>query len=324
MPTPSRVAPDAATPPASGGDAADGDDVRDFLRYIADGRQLSAHTVSAYRRDLAQFCAYLGARHPDGWRWAEVDRLALRGWLGRMGSQGLARRTIARKLSAVRSFFRYLHREDLIEANPARAVRSPKLERTLPGWLGRGELDRLFDLAEARAAEGGFRAVRDLAIVETLYATGIRLSELRGLDVRRVDLLADQVKVLGKGSKERIVPLGRSAATALRRYELRRSEVLARTGGDREALFLSERGKRLSARQLQNIVSALLDTAAEGAGLSTHSMRHSFATHLLDAGADLMAVKELLGHASLSTTRIYTHTSTERLKRVYDQAHPRA
>ncbi|HUH11813.1 MAG TPA: tyrosine recombinase [Longimicrobiales bacterium] len=300
------------------------DDVRDFLRYIADARQLSVHTVSAYRRDLAQFCAYLAGRHPDGWRWTEVDRLALRGWLGHMGAQGLARRTIARKLSAVRSFFRYLHREDLIEANPARAVRSPKLERTLPGWLGRGELDRLFDLAEARAAEGGFRAVRDLAIVETLYATGIRLSELRGLDMAMVDLLGDQVKVLGKGSKERIVPLGRSATTALRRYELRRAEVVAKSGGDREALFLSERGKRLSARQLQNVVAALLEAAAEGAGLSTHSMRHSFATHLLDAGADLMAVKELLGHASLSTTRIYTHTSTERLKRIYDQAHPRA
>lgn len=296
--------------------------VREFLRHIADGRQLSPHTVAAYRRDLAQFDEFLSAR--GGTSWEDVGRVELRAWLAHLGARGLSRRTIARKLSALRGFFRFLHREGVVDANPVRAVRSPKLEKTLPSWLSRPEVDRLFGLAEMRAGEGGFRAARDLAILETLYATGMRLSELRGLDVEDVDLLGDQLKVLGKGSKERILPLGRAAAAALRRYELRREEVLAEKGGDRAALFVSQQGRRLSARQLQNIVAGALRAAAEGAGLSTHSVRHSFATHLLDAGAELLAVKELLGHASLSTTRIYTHTSTERLKRIYDQAHPRA
>ncbi|HEX7117687.1 MAG TPA: tyrosine recombinase XerC [Longimicrobiales bacterium] len=301
--------------------------IAEFVRHLADGRQLSPHTVAAYRRDLDEFDAFLARYYgaEEEWTWGGVDRLALRAFLAHLSRRGLSKRTIARKLSAVRSFFRWLHREERIEANPARAVRSPKLERHLPAWLGRGDVERVFTLAENRAAEGGFRGARDLAIVETLYATGMRVSELHGLDLDDLDLIADQARVRGKGRKERIVPLGRSAVTALRRYELRRAEVLARrVGGDRRAVFISERGKRLSIRQLQNIVGGFLDAVAEDAGLSTHSVRHTFATHLLDAGADLMAVKELLGHASLSTTRIYTHTSKERLKRVYDRAHPRA
>lgn len=300
--------------------------IAEFIRHLADGRQLSSHTVVAYRRDLTEFAAFL-ARYYGGeeWTWGGVDRLALRAFLADMSRRGLSRRTIARKLSAVRSFFRWLHREEVVEANPARAVRSPKLERHLPGWLSRGDMERVLQLAENRAAEGGFRGARDLAIVETFYSTGMRLSELQGLDMQDLDLLGDQAQVRGKGRKERIVPLGRHAVTALRRYELRRAEVLARcVGGDRRAVFISERGQRLSVRQIQNIVRSFLDAVAEEAGLSTHSLRHTFATHLLDAGADLMAVKELLGHASLSTTRIYTHTSKERLKRVYNQAHPRA
>ena len=166
--------------------------------------------------------------------------------------------------------------------------------------------------------------MRDHAILEVFYASGMRLSELQQLDITDVDTIADQVKVLGKGRKERIVPIGRAAVQALRRYEPRRDEVLRRTGRERKALFVSERGRRLSTRQVQTIVSGFLAQVADDDALSTHSLRHSFATHLLDAGADLMAVKELLGHASLSTTRIYTHTSKERLKKVYQQAHPRA
>lgn len=300
--------------------------VDEYLRHIASGRHLSPNTIAAYRRDLTEFLDYLAGRFgAEEWTWDGVDRLVLRSYLGHLSRRGLARRSIARKLSALRSFFRFLHREEIVEANPARAVRSPKLERTLPGWLGRADIEKLFALAELRAAENTFRGTRDLAIIETFYATGVRLSELRGLDMADVDLIGDQIKVLGKGRKERIVPLGSAAVRALRRYEPRRAEVLARTGSrERNAVFISERGRRLSARQLQGIVCALLDTVAENAGLSTHSLRHSFATHMLDAGADLLAVKELLGHASLSTTRIYTHTSKERLKRVYDQAHPRA
>src|SRR5690606_2081540 len=197
--------------------------IGEYLRHIADGRQLSPHTVAAYRRDLTDFSTFLDRYYgEDGWTWDGVDRLALRGFLAELHRRGLARRTIARKLSAVRSFFRWLHREELVDANPARAVRSPKLDRTLPGWLTRADVKKLFALAEARAAEGGFRGARDLAIVETFYATGVRVSELQQLDWPDVDLVGDQLRVRGKGRKERIVPLGRAAVTALRRYELRR------------------------------------------------------------------------------------------------------
>ncbi|MDX1673832.1 MAG: tyrosine recombinase XerC [Longimicrobiales bacterium] len=296
----------------------------EYLRYIEEGRQLSPNTVAAYRRDLTQFRRWLDTQYPE-WEWPDVDRLDLRSYLGHLNRRGLARRTISRKLSAVRTFYRWLHREELVEANPARTVRSPKLDRKLPAWLTRSDVDRMFVLAENRAAEGGFRGARDLAILETFYATGMRVSELQGLDLADIDLVGDQVKVRGKGRKERIVPLGGAAVRGLRRYEPRRREVLAASGGpDRDALFVSGNGTRLSTRRIQDIVQGFLDAVADDGELSTHSLRHSFATHLLDAGADLMAVKELLGHASLSTTRIYTHTSKERLKRVYRDAHPRA
>jgi integrase/recombinase XerC len=299
----------------------------EFLRGLEHGRQLSPHTVTAYRRDLDDLVAFLH-RHfkHELWEWTEVDRSALRGYLAELSRRGLARRSIARKLSATRSFFRYMHREQLVDANPARTVRSPKLEKTLPAWLTRLEVERLFDVAQHGSAENTFRGTRDHAIVELFYATGMRLSELHGLDMSQLDLVGDQARVMGKGRKERIVPLGRPAVAALRRYEIRRNEVAGRAGAraDRNAVFLSQRGSRLSARQIQNIVRGFLDKVADDAGVSTHSLRHSFATHLLDAGADLMAVKELLGHVSLSTTRIYTHIAKERLKQVYDQAHPRA
>jgi integrase/recombinase XerC len=298
-----------------------------YLRSIEHGRQLSGHTVAAYRRDLEEFAAFLDRQAGvGGWSWEAVDRLLLRGWLAELSRRGLARRSIARKVSAARSFFRYLHREGIVDANPARAVRSPKLERTLPAWLTRAEIELLFDAAQHRSAENTFLGTRDHAIVELFYATGMRLSELHGLDTAQLDLVSDQARVIGKGRKERIVPLGRPSVLALRRYELRRRDVLAAAGPDaeRQAVFLSQRGRRLSRRQIQNVVRAFLDRIADDAGLSTHSLRHSFATHLLDAGADLVAVKELLGHVSLSTTRIYTHIAKERLKKVYDQAHPRA
>ncbi len=297
-----------------------------YLRNIADGRQLSVHTVAAYRRDLLELSAFLDQYfHTESWDWAGVDRLALRGFLGQLARRRLSRRSIARKLSAARSFFRWLHREEFVEANPARAVRSPRLERTLPGWLTRSETDRLFEVAENRSAENTFSGVRDHAMLELFYAAGLRLSELCALDTVDVDLVGDQVKVKGKGRKERIVPLGRAAVQALRRWEPRRAEAAAAgDAADRKALFLSAHGRRLSRRRVQAIVSERLHAASDDSKLSTHSLRHTFATHMLDEGADLLAVKELLGHASLSTTRIYSHTSRERLKRVYEKAHPRA
>jgi integrase/recombinase XerC len=301
-------------------------DVLRFLRHLEDGRQLSPHTIRAYRKDLAELVVYIDRdRAGKAWDWTTVDRLVLRSYLGHLSRRGLARRSIARKLSTIRSFYRFLNVTGVVEANPARAVRSPKLERRLPAWLSLAEIESAFSIAEARAAQGGFLPTRDLAILETFYATGTRLSELHGLDMSDLDLVGEQVKLRGKGRKERIVPIGRTAAIALRRYELRRAELLTTArNGDPHAVFLSQRGKRLSLRQIQYSVGRILEHAAEQNGVSAHSLRHTFATHLLDAGADLLAVKELLGHASLSTTRIYTHTSTERLKRVYDSAHPRA
>jgi integrase/recombinase XerC len=301
--------------------------VEAYLKVLTHERQLSEHTVAAYRRDLGDLSSflteYLGT--PE-WTWEGVDRLTLRSFLGWCLRRGLSRRTIGRKLSAVRGFFRFLHLEDRLPANPARAVRAPKAEKRLPGHLSRPETDAIFRLAETAAAENTLQGTRTLLILELLYGSGLRLSELYGLVPGNLDRRAHQVRVEGKGRKERIVPLTKRALEALARYEPRRSEALEKgTQGERgEALLVNARGGRLSTRSIQRSVRDLLEKAASDEGLSVHSLRHSFATHLMDAGADLMAVKELLGHVSLSTTQIYTHTSKERLKAVYKQAHPRS
>ena len=317
---PEPAAGEAPSPPLA-------PEVEAFLTHIRDERDLSPNTVAAYTRDLAEFGRFLGQYYGRGdWSWGGVDRLAMRGFLAHLARRGLSRRTSARMLSAVRSFYRFLHREEQVDANPARAVGSPKLDRHLPAYLDRGQVERLFDRAMARAMEGRHGDVRTLAILELFYSTGMRLAELQGIDRRDLDLPSQQVKVRGKGRKERIVPIGDHAALALRRYEARRDELARRLGpaADRAAFFLNDRGRRLGRRAIQHAVGRLLETVDEDAGLSVHSLRHTFATHLLDAGADLRAVQELLGHASVATTQIYTHTSVERLKAVYQQAHPRA
>ncbi|HEX8273824.1 MAG TPA: tyrosine recombinase XerC [Longimicrobiaceae bacterium] len=298
-----------------------------FLRWVGEERQLSPRTLRAYTDDLREFEAFLTTYYgtPE-WTWGGIDRLAIRSFMGDcVGRRGLAKRSVARKLSAVRSFFRFLHVEGTVEANPARSVRSPKRERTLPGFLTREQMETVIEYAEARADHGTLLGLRDLAIVELFYGTGMRLSELQALDLADLDLVSERARVMGKGRKERIVPLGRMAIAALRRYyEVRDARTQDTPGADPRAVFVGQAGRRLSARQIQNVIGKLLDGVAEDSGVSTHSLRHSFATHLVDAGADLVAVKELLGHASLSTTQIYTHTSRERLKAVYRQAHPRA
>ncbi len=302
-------------------------DIRAFLTHLEKERDLSAHTLRAYGRDLADLERYLRETHGvDGWNWEDVDRLELRGFLGYLTRRGLSKRSVSRELSAVRTFFRFLHREDRVESNPTRAVASPKLEKYLPAWLDLGQVERLFDLAESRAMEGDFRSVRNLAIIELFYSTGMRLSELQGINRGDLDLIAQQVKVRGKGKKERIIPVGDRASLALRNYEAKRDELERQLGArvDRRAWFLSPTGRRLSVRAIQAAVTGLLKKIDEDSGLSTHSLRHSFATHLLNAGADLRAVQELLGHASISTTQIYTHTSVAHLREVYRKAHPRA
>ncbi len=303
------------------------DAVAGFLTFLEKERDVSPNTVRAYRRDLEGLQAFLqGHLGVEAVAWEQVDRLAMRAWLAHLARRGLSKRSSARMLSAARSFFRFLHRADVVEANPARAVGSPKLERHLPGHLDRGQVETMLTAAATRAQEGRFTDVRDLAILELFYTAGLRHAELRGIDRRDLDLLGGVVKVRGKGRKERIVPVGAPAQRALREYERVRDALLSRVGtaGDRTAWFLSSRGKRISARALHDAVVARLSEVDEGAGLSAHALRHTFATHLLDGGADLRAVQELLGHASITTTQIYTHTSVERLQQVHRQAHPRA
>lgn len=298
-----------------------------FLRHLEDARDLSPNTVAAYRRDLTDLEAfvavYLGR---DDFRWRDVTRGVIRAFLGEAGRRGLAPRSVARKLSAARAFLGHLRREGELSSNPAESVRGPKLDRTLPTHIRAGEAQALFDWAEAAAeaeasAGTGLTATRLLAMLELLYGSGLRLSELASLNLDSVDVERGQLRVLGKGRKERVTPVTRSAARALAHYLPRRLEF-ARPGEC--ALFLNRHGGRLSTRYIQRCVRDAVADYAGAAGVSVHSLRHSFATHLLDSGADLMAVKELLGHESLSTTQIYAHTSKERLRRVYKAAHPRA
>lgn len=295
----------------------------EFLEFAEKERQYSPNTVKAYARDLERFVAFCDAHYGGVWSWSTVDRTGVRGFLGELQRSGLTKRSTARALSSIRSFYRYLQLNGLVGANIAKAARVPRIDKRLPTHLGRQQMDDLFDLAEARASEDDFLALRDLAMLELFYATGMRLAELSGLDIDRVDLLGDQVKVVGKGRKERLVPLGSQASRALRRYYPVRDKVLEDQGLRQAAVFVSGRGRRLTARTVQRRMQALFAAVGETEA-RVHSLRHTFATHLLDAGADLRAVQELLGHASLSTTQIYTHTSVERLKKVYRDAHPRA
>src|SRR5215207_1794867 len=298
-------------------------EVTEFLTHVEKERGQSPHTVKAYGRDLEAFTEFCDRHYAGAWTWTTVDRLGLRGFLGELQRRGLSKRSAARALSAVRSLYRYLQENHGVPNNIARAARVPKLDKRLPTYMDREQTEALFAWAEARAETGDFASTRDLAILELFYSTGIRLSELSGMNLEDLDLLSDQARVRGKGRKERIVPVGSRAVLALRRYLNLREELVSRVRGDRRAVFVTRRGRRLGPRGVQRVVHAMFD-AVGGDGLRVHSLRHTFATHMLDAGAELRAVQELLGHASLSTTQIYTHTSVERLKKVYNQAHPRA
>lgn len=297
--------------------------VEDFLDHLGRERDQSPNTVKAYRRDLEAFMTFAGEFHGGEWTWAGVDRLALRGFLGEFERRKLTRRSAARALSALRSFYRFLQQHHGVTNGVARAARIPKIEKRLPTYLLKTQTDAVFATAAAGAESGEFLGVRDQAMIELFYSSGLRLSELAQADLADLDLLSNQIRVRGKGRKERIVPVGRQAERALRTWLEYRERIPIAARSERGALFISPRGRRLSARSVQRRVHGLY----RGAGVEgqrVHSLRHTFATHLMDAGADLRAVQELLGHASLGTTQIYTHTSVERLKDVYRKAHPRA
>jgi integrase/recombinase XerC len=286
--------------------------IEQFCSYLENERNASAHTVSAYRSDLGQFEAFLAGQDnctPEG-----VDHLTVRRYLAQL-HKGLTKSSIGRKLSAVRALFRYLLREGRLERNPAELVSAPKKEQRVPFHLN---IDQVTALVSAPKATSGL-PLRDRAVLETLYSCGIRVSELTGMNVGDLDLDGATARVLGKGSKERIVPVGSFARTALAAYLKER--------GDPEGsapLILNARGGRLTRRSVGRIVDAHMLLIASMRKVSPHTLRHSFATHLLEGGADLRAIQELLGHASLSTTQKYTHVSIDRLMEVYDKAHPKA
>ena len=286
-----------------------------FLRYLERERNASPHTVRAYADDLAQLAEYLRAELGRAPRPEDVDHLLVRGFLGELHRRGLAKASSARKLAGLRSFFRYLCREGRLEASPARLLLTPRREKRIPAVLDLEQVERLLDLPGE-----GLAAARGRAILELLYATGVRCAELVALDLPELDLESRTVRVLGKGRKERIVLFGSRAREALRRWLEARAALAPRT----EALFLNARGGRLSDRSVRALVARRVKQTALSQKCSPHTLRHSFATHLLTRGADLRSIQELLGHASLSTTQRYTHVDTRHILEVYKKAHPRA
>jgi len=279
-----------------------------FIRYLEIEKNYSKLTILNYRLDLEGFLKFLAGASLES-----VDYLTVRKYLALLKERNLNSRTVSRHLSSLRSFFKFLTREGFLKSNAITSVSSPKLDKHLPLFLTEAEVAQLIQASLPKDETG----LRDRAILETFYSTGIRISELVGLSLDDMDFIGGIVKVRGKGKKERIAPIGDQAIRALREYLEARSK-------QSQAVFLNKRGSRITDRGVRTIVAKYLRIAGLKQGVSPHTLRHSFATHLLDRGADLRTVQELLGHANLSTTQIYTHLTTEKLKNVYDKAHPRA
>ena len=292
-----------------------------FRRYLEGERARSAHTVRAYLADVESL---LGFAVQEGIEeLGQVELGSLRRWLGAQSEAGMARATLARRAATARSFTAWALREELIAVDPAVSLQAPKRDKSLPGVLQQQQVTRIVDDLNTAAADGGPMAVRNRAMVELLYATGVRVGELAGLDVDDLDPDRRTLRVLGKGNKERTVPYGVPAALAIDDW-LRRGRPAVVTSHSGPALFLGVRGNRVDPRQIRAVVSELLQALGDTSATGPHALRHSAATHLLDGGADLRAVQEILGHSSLATTQIYTHVSVERLRKSYQQAHPRA
>ncbi len=285
--------------------------VGSFLEYLGVERGASAHTLRSYAADLTEFTRFLADERIGGL--PDADTRAVRAYVARLHQRRLSKATIARKLAAVRSCFRFLARRDALPTNPARQVRSPRLGRRLPSFLPVDEATVLLNAPPEPSAAGA----RDRALLELLYASGLRVAEGCGLDLDDLDEARRTVRVVGKGDKERVVPVGETALEALAAH-------LAMRGRRRGPLFLNARGGRLTPRSAHRIVRARARQAGIDQRVTPHTLRHSFATHMLGAGADLRLIQELLGHSRLSTTQRYTHVSPEHLMRVYDRAHPRA
>jgi tyrosine recombinase XerC len=289
--------------------------VEKFLKYLKVEKNYSAHTEQSYRHDLRDFYLFL-----DGTRLDAVDRGGLRRYLAHLKEGGLSKRTVARRISTLRTFFRFLLREGDLTQNPMTALKTPKVEKTLPMVLDEDEITRLLE-----SPEEDLTGCRDRAMLETLYSTGIRVSELVKLDCDGIDFIGGSCRVIGKGNKERLCPIGDKALRSIRRYlELRGKKLKKNTA----ALFLNHSrhgtGSRLTDRSVRRVLDRYIEKTCRRQNISPHTLRHSFATHLLNRGADLRSVQELLGHENLSTTQVYTHVSTTRLKEAYDKAHPRA
>lgn len=279
-----------------------------FLGYLEIEKNYSKHTLLNYRLDLEEFFQFI-----DKTLIEQVDYLVLRKYLGQLRTKKLKPRTLSRKLSSLRSFYRFLHKEKFVKNNPALLLLSPKLDKILPKFLSEEEMEKFIESPSDKKESG----LRDRAILELLYSSGVRVSELVALNAEHVDLISQIAKVAGKGKKERLVPVGSKAVKAIKGYLDNRIKQTS-------ALFLNKNGTRLSDRAVRTIVNKYIKQASINTEISPHVLRHSFATHLLNRGADLRSVQELLGHVNLSTTQIYTHVSTDRLKKVYDNAHPHA
>jgi len=293
-----------------------------FIEYLATERNFSTHTLRSYRTDLRQFSLYLKGKGFSGNLDKEpfVDHIMIRSFLGFLHKKN-KKSSIARKLASLRSFFKFLDKRGIIKTNPMDVIFIPKQEKYIPTFLTVDEINRLLESPDTSQISG----LRDQAILEVLYSSGLRLAELTHMDVDSIDFSLGVVRVLGKGDKERIVPIGEVAMAALKRYMERREELIRKkTALGERALFLNYRGKRLSERSVHKIVRKYAHRCGLLRNISPHSLRHTFATHLLDGGADLRSVQELLGHISLSTTQRYTHISMDRLMEVYDKTHPRS
>lgn len=287
-------------------------DIQLFIKYLESEKDASYFTLKSYREDLKLFAQFMGEKDLR-----KASHLDLRRFIAFLKTRGDSRRTMARRLSCLRSFYKFLLREGLITKNPCVGITPVKQEKLLPKFLSYEELVRLI---ESRNKDN-FYSIRDRAIIETLYSTGMRVSELVNLNVQDIDFIAEVVKVYGKGKKERLLPVGRQALNAIRIY-LKEREKLG--FGNKTPLFLNRYGYRITERSVHRIIKKSALQAGVTTEISPHTLRHSFATHLLDRGADLRSVQELLGHASLSTTQIYTHLTLEGLKKIYEKSHPRA